>query len=88
MFKRRRKKQLTRAECLERLRECMEKSSFKHELTDNERLQMDYSLQIITCYVRLNDTEEITEVRAIGFGAGDEDEEDDETEYEDEDDED
>ena len=46
---------------------------------------MDYSLQIITCYVRLNDTEDITEVRAIGFGAGDEDEEDDETEYEDED---
>ena len=80
--KKKQEKLLTRAECLARLRECMEKANFSHELTDEERGQMEYSLQIITCFVRLNDCEEITETRAIGFEieSEEEDEEDDEEE--------
>lgn len=81
MFKRKIKKPLTRSECLERLRECFKKADFRHALTDDEREQMDFNLQIITAFVRLNDTEEIREVHAIGFdtsGAEEEDEEEDE----------
>ena len=80
---------LSRAECLARLRECMQKSSFSHELTDEERVQMDYSLQIITCFVRLNDCEDGADVRAIGFDTSaddveeiEEDEDEDESEGE------
>lgn len=82
--KKKKKQELTRGECLARLRECMEKASFSHELTGEEREKMDYNLQIITCFVRLNECEELTETRAIGFKIEEESDEDDEDEETDE----
>ena len=53
----------------------MEKSSFSHVLTDEERGRMDYSLQIIMCFVRLNDCEDVADVQAIGFDTSAEEDE-------------
>lgn len=79
--------EITKIDCLMRLKDCLQRADFSHVLTDNEREQMEYNLQIIAAFVPLNDVkDDIRTVNAIGFDISedeDEDEEDDEDEDED-----
>lgn len=70
------RKQLTRADVLERLKECWELLDFgREELSKDEDDKIQYNLRLADLFGELQGAKEITSVNAIGFEYEDEGEE-------------
>lgn len=62
------RKQLTRADVLERLKECWELLDFeREELSKDEDDKIQYNLKLADLFSDLQGAKEITNVNAIGF---------------------
>lgn len=84
MTKNEERKEITRADIMERMRECWEKLRFDRKLTKQEENIVDYNFHLIRLYIELHPRDNDGEhTFACGFEYL-EDEED-ESEYEDED---
>lgn len=80
------RKEITRTDIMERMRECCEKLRFDRKLTKREEDKLGYNFQLIQLYIELHPRDnggEHTFVCGFGCPGEDEDEEDCE-EYEDE----
>ncbi|MBQ8322815.1 MAG: hypothetical protein IJX91_02490 [Clostridia bacterium] len=80
---------LTRADCLERLRECWEEADLKKgELTQAGKELIELNLSIIQTWERIEETDECKDhVDVIGFHYDESDEEDEDEDNESEEDE-
>lgn len=77
------RKQLTRADVLERLKECWELLDFeREELSKDEDDKIQYNLKLADLFSDLQGSKEITNVNAIGFEYEEESEYGDEEEEE------
>ena len=83
----RKRKAITRADVLERLRDCWElldvKTSAEIQKGIGERIE--YNFKLVELFIGLNDCKELSEVGAIGFAVEDEESEEESPEEEEED---
>lgn len=81
------RKEITRTDIMERMRECWEKLRFDRKLTQREEDKLGYNFNLITLYIQLHPRDNDGEHTFVcGFGCpGEDEDEEDESEYEDED---